>query len=346
MDSEQQNRLNSTVWEKTPVPCKVKVNGETYSSQINYAGKSTIDDLKKSYTIQFDDKTYKGHHSYRLSAQNLDPTLLKAQLGFEIFRSLGIPSPDAEPAAVYLNREYIGLFQLIEPVDIDFFRRRNLDFSSLFKAQYGNADFDKKMLAKIDQGFDIEFKPKSYHELTALIETLENSRLTNDLKDVESMVDVDNSMAYLAASVALNNWDGYQNNFFLYRDTKTKQFAFVPWDLDRTLELEASNMFEPDITIWGKNKLFAFILTDLEHKRAYLDLLEQIITKSYPLSKMFAIIEENSSKIRRAYEADRMLNHKTSLFVEKERLKQTIELWYGSLEQELKRQQQDSVEVK
>jgi spore coat protein H len=346
MDSEQLSRLNSTVWDKLPIPCKVIIDGQTFSAHVTYAGKSTIDDLKKSYKIRFDSGRYRGHKEYRISAQSLDPTLLKSHVGFDIFRALELPTPDIDYASVYLNKDFTGLFQLIEPVDAAFFERRHLSYSSLFKAQYGNADFNTATLSKLEQGFDVQSDPESYHELIALIETLNSKSKNKKPADLENMVDIDNSIRYLVASVILNNWDGYQNNFFIFRDLESKKFGFVPWDLDRVLEPDASKLLTPNASIWGENKLIAALLENPTHKKEYLDLLEQTLSKTYPLAKMLDIIEETSSKVRPAFEADRMLSRKFNFQAEKEKLKLTATSWVQLVEEELKRQKQSIVVTK
>ena len=48
-----------------------------------------------------------------------------------------------------------------------------------------------------------------------------------DLAGVKSLVDLESFINYFSASLILNNWDGYANNYFLYLNERQK-FAFAP----------------------------------------------------------------------------------------------------------------------
>jgi hypothetical protein len=53
MDSDDLGMLNSTVSAKFPVAGELELEGKRYPVRINYAGKSTLDAVKKSFDITF-----------------------------------------------------------------------------------------------------------------------------------------------------------------------------------------------------------------------------------------------------------------------------------------------------
>ena len=51
---------------------------------------------------------------------NLDPSQLHDRLGYWLFKQMGVPSPRAIHAKLYINGEYNGIFSLVEQIDEQF----------------------------------------------------------------------------------------------------------------------------------------------------------------------------------------------------------------------------------
>jgi hypothetical protein len=114
--------LNSNVFIRLEVPARAEINGSDRKVLVRYSGQTSIGQLKKSYTFELVNDEFRGHREYVLSAQNGDLTKFNSTIGFFAFRQAGLQTPEAEPAAVYVNGEYQGLYYLIEPIDADFLR--------------------------------------------------------------------------------------------------------------------------------------------------------------------------------------------------------------------------------
>ena len=58
----------------------------------------------------------------------------------------------------------------------------------------------------------------------------------NSGTDLEKYINVDDTLAYLACSTVLSNFDSYQggigHNYYLYE--KDGQFTMLPWDLNQS----------------------------------------------------------------------------------------------------------------
>jgi len=89
---------------------------------------------KFSYKIDFnefrDEQEYRGLTKVNLNSCVSDPSMLREALSLELFKAAGIPRPRTAWAKVYLTvtgqkeREYLGLYEIIEQVDERFLKSR------------------------------------------------------------------------------------------------------------------------------------------------------------------------------------------------------------------------------
>jgi hypothetical protein len=87
----------------------------------------------------------------------------------------------------------------------------------------------------LEQTFDL--KTKSRLPLDALIAAV--GAPDGEFVDrLEPLLDVDAFLTFLTAEVLLWHWDGYAgnaNNYFLYADSQSGRFHFIPWGIDTIL---------------------------------------------------------------------------------------------------------------
>ena len=69
------------------------------------------------------DQTAFGMKSLVLANAIQDPSMLAQRIGLGMFARMGMPAPRVVHARVFVNRDYIGLYQLIEPIDKTFLAR-------------------------------------------------------------------------------------------------------------------------------------------------------------------------------------------------------------------------------
>ena len=69
------------------------------------------------------DQTAFGMKSIVLANAIQDPSMLAQRLGLGMFARMGMPASRVVHARVFVNRDYIGLYELIEPVDKTFLAR-------------------------------------------------------------------------------------------------------------------------------------------------------------------------------------------------------------------------------
>ena len=114
---------------ETEIPAKLQIWGEhapesdVMDLTIRGRGNSTWDMPKKSYKIEFIDKQsmlgMPKERDWALIANHADKTLMKNYLAYRLSAGLGsYYSPRCEFAELYLNREYLGVYQLTETIKI------------------------------------------------------------------------------------------------------------------------------------------------------------------------------------------------------------------------------------
>ena len=114
---------------QTEIPAKLQIWGEhapeseVLDLTIRGRGNSTWEMPKKGYKIEFIDKQpllgMPADRDWALIGNYADKTLMKNQLAFLLSAALGAyDSPRSEFAELYLNREYLGVYQITETIKI------------------------------------------------------------------------------------------------------------------------------------------------------------------------------------------------------------------------------------
>lgn len=338
VEPENLAKLNATVWAKVPFSGEVIIGGRRIKTDLSYSGKSTIDAHKKSYELtlaageRFRDRT-----SYRLYAAIMDSSGVKSEIGYKFFKAASLESPATEPAALYLNDTYKGVYTLLEPVDVEFLEIRGISVKNLLKMQYGNAEFSEENLRDPDTAFDPKSDPEFHGDLMRLIEAVNRPNSEQNLADLGNMLDLDQLFRYVAVAVLLNHWDGFKNNIFLYRAKGSQPFRFVPWDLDRIYDEEVGHGdYRPGVDLYGHGALLAKLMSYPELKTRYLEVLRSTIKNVMPLADLTTAIDQASAKITAAFAADPVMSSEgRTAQGEAEALKAAATRWYTQVERDL-----------
>ncbi|SMF49620.1 CotH kinase family protein [Pseudobacteriovorax antillogorgiicola] len=330
IDDETLGELNNSYQAKRPFAALVTIDGREYRTDLNYAGKSTLDAFKKSFQLSFkDQRTFKGRSSLRLSSQYVDNSLLRSLIGFKTFSEAGVISPDVEPAVVYLNGRYQGLYHMIEPVDEEFFSVRSLEVKDLYKAKFANAGFDRDFIDRLGDAYSVRLDPKDISPLRYLWEQALSNDAVRANDNIEKVLDVDQYLRYVAAAVAMNHWDGFDNNYFLAR-LRDGRFRMIPWDLDRVFEDRAYE----DGGIWGKNGLTNQILQNVEYRQVYISHLERVISQLEERD-LESEIDSWTKNLRSAYEDDPIISSRAPIDESHSELRNNIQVWLATLKSQL-----------
>ncbi len=235
---------------------KISIDGVQYDSVgIRYKGNSSFFNTKKSGStkLPFNVKMNHlvkgqslpgGYKTLKLSNVFRDPSYLREVLSYEIAGNY-MAAPRANYARVYVNNEYLGLYNSTESVDDKFLKENFGDNKGvLFKCDpawkaTSVADCPNNEKATLKYlGSNVECYKNSYElkskkgwdELVAFTNTLNNKP-----QDVEKILNVDATLWMLAFDNILVNLDSYLgrlcHNYYMYQDTMGR-FNPVVWDMN------------------------------------------------------------------------------------------------------------------
>ena len=164
-----------------------------------------------------------------------DPALFRQCLSYKVFRDAGLAAPRCNFARVSMNGEDLGIYVNIEPVKKKFLRENFGD---------DEGDLYEGTITDFTSTWHTTFEPKTDEtdatlgHIRELVDDLESS--SEDLETVlRRHFDLDQLLTFLSLEAWVGHWDGYggnQNNFFIYRDTDSKKFGFIPWGADGTMD--------------------------------------------------------------------------------------------------------------
>lgn len=169
------------------------------------------------------------------------PSVIRQCLAYSLFKKAGLVAPNCNFANVSLNGEPLGVYAHVEPIKRSFLRNQfGSDDGDLYEGTL--SDFSDDRFQMFDPKTD-ETDPtfQAILDLVDLLEGEDNSTLEAELSDHIHLKDF---LRYWAMEVLTGHWDGFNgntNNFYIYRDSESKKFTFIPWGLDDTFDPDASN---------------------------------------------------------------------------------------------------------
>lgn len=192
-----------------------------------------VDD-RPGLTIEFNryEKGQRFHGLKKLHLNNgaQDPTRLSEYIGGQMFRDASIPAARAAHALVELNGRRLGLYVVMESMDLEFLSRNFVKHSGNLYGQTGGCDVtDAIERMEGDNPLD-DLKALA----GAVLETNANVRL----EKMGKILNVERFISFMAMEVILAHWDGYtmnRHNYRIYSDPGTGLMTFLPHDLDQLM---------------------------------------------------------------------------------------------------------------
>lgn len=224
----------------------ITINGETiYNVAIRTKGNTSLtsvansDSDRYSFKIDFDyyedDGNYYGLRKLCLNNNYADPSNMREYIANKIMAAMGLPISGCGYAHITVNGEEWGLYLAVEPVDEVFLETRFDDATGdLYKPEgMGGTGADL-----VYRGDDISeytgLNLKTNEDTSDGSEILALMRALEDGEGLEDVLDVDETLRYLAVNVALANFDSYlggtTHNYYLYEENG--YFTVIPWDLN------------------------------------------------------------------------------------------------------------------
>lgn len=228
--------------------------------RIRLRGNTSLMAYKKSYRINFDgvdpSQEWQGLEKLNLIGLQNDPSLLRSKLCHDAFRQAGVFSAQTAFTRLYINGEYMGVYQIQEHLDEE--------FCKLYFDQQGDGNLYKctypATLAYLGTNPDLykfanwgtrhyDLKTNEwrddYSDLARLIAVINTTAVSNLPCELPKVFDVHTYLKTMAIDVLTGNWDNYiynKNNFYLYHHQLSDQFVYMPYDLDNTLGIDWVNI--------------------------------------------------------------------------------------------------------
>ncbi|MDP6418778.1 MAG: CotH kinase family protein [Candidatus Krumholzibacteria bacterium] len=197
---------------------------------------------KKSFKLDLneyiDNQNIEGIEKLYLNNAFKDPSFTREKCFAELGASIGMPMIRANYAALYINGEYWGLYDLIEGVNNEFIESR-FGFSedgNLFK---GDPHGDLQWRGPNESDYYDHYELKSNEEendwsqLVDLVNVLDNIPQSEIPDSLPSRLDLGSALGMLALNILTVNLDSYSgsgHNFYFYDRDSDGRFVFIPWD--------------------------------------------------------------------------------------------------------------------
>ncbi len=277
-------------WHATFVFNNGTINDTIENIGFRLRGNTSRYSAKKSFKVSFNTfesgRKYHGLEKMNLNGEHNDPSVARSKVNWDLCRSAGIPAPRSNYLRLYINNNYHGLYINVEHIDEEFVDERygNQD-GNLFKClwpadlNYLGSDPD---LYKFEQGDRRAYALKTntelddYSDFAHFIDVLNNTPIDDLPCELEKVFNVQDYLKIMAMDVFTANWDGYifnKNNFYLYHNSESDKFEFIPYDLDNTYGIDwfSVDWATRDIYNWDKEGEYRPLYERLMEVQKYRD---------------------------------------------------------------------------
>ena len=294
------------------------IAGDTlYNVGFRIRGNTSRQSAKKSFKVDIN-HFVSGCQFYNLEKLNFngehnDPSIMRSKLCWDLFQAIGLPASRANYVKLFINDEYRGLYINVEHIDDEFVQKRfGNQNGNLYKCLYP-ADLDYlgsdplyyKSKPSDRRTYDLKTNKTvdDYSDLAHFIDVLNNTPQAKLQQELEKVFHVENFLKWMALNVLVGSWDDYwylKNNYYLYHNTSTDQFEFIPYDYDNTYGVDwvGGDWGTRDIYNWGNQSevrpLVTRILNVAEYKNTYTQYLSEFIDNEFA----FAIREPRIDQLQ------------------------------------------------
>jgi hypothetical protein len=252
------DRLKATFLENTYYPADLRwiYKGQPIEAQqvaIRSRGTGSRNPVKPG--LRLDINRYNTNHRFvglreiTLRNNTQDATMIRERVAFALMRKLGLPAPRVSHTRLYVNNEYMGLYSIVESINEDFLFDRFKDSDGyLYEYDYGFYDppyFFEYKGENPESYAPKPFQPETHEDrpqLDRIVSFIRTINLSSDQdfeRAIAEFVDLKALAAEMAAEAYIAELDGIigdygLNNFYLYRQSGSNRFFFLPWDKSQT----------------------------------------------------------------------------------------------------------------
>ncbi len=260
-------------------------------------GNTSLYKKKKSFKLSFNTfvsgRKFQNVEKLNISAEVNDPSMIRANLCWKLYRKLGLPAPRSNHIRLYINGDFYGIYHNVEQIDENLMKSRlGAGYGNLYKCLWP-ADLDYlgsdpeayKYYSGDRQPYALQINEQydDYADLAEMV-TMLNTLGDTDFRNVfETFFNVQSLLKIMALDVMTGNWDDYifnKNNYYLYRDPLTGRFEIYPYDMDNTFGIDwvGQDWGTRSVYNWGQDTrpLYSRILAFQDYRDQYTAWLQEI----------------------------------------------------------------------
>lgn len=262
--------------------------------------------------VKDDEHTVHGQKKIYFKYFKEDPCYVREVFCFDAFERYGVWTAEQNTyCRVWLKSgndfdAYMGVYQMIEPIDDHYLKARKRQFSQLGGSEEGNlwkclwGSSLKYVDADFSDGSDTHnhsytLKTEYAPFQSAVLQLQDFIRKLTTLDDagfaewIAQVTDVQLLIRTIAVSVGVGSWDDYwcnHNNWYLYFDSTSVEdyhFFYIPYDFDYTLGTSGDTLFQKDAALknplkWGTAEypLFYRLFKIPEYLEYYIKCLKEL----------------------------------------------------------------------
>lgn len=313
-------RLQNGELSNETYPATLVGGGKTYSGvKVRIRGSWSRSWPKKSLKIFFDRTAqFEGRHVLDLNSGWHDPAFIREPLAYYVYGICGVRAPMTRLVRLDINGHFGGLYVEVEQPNKDFLKRVDLAGASIYKAMSRSNDADERDVGS-EEAFRARYSKETHHTegYGDLQEFCHGLRIaTNAPEFFEKHVDVDAYINYLAGTVLVQNWDGFNKNHFLVHDERSHKWTAIPWDLDRTFGDHWNGSFSqsrlpvmlgtrnlPGVTGW--NRMEDRFFNEATLRNRFVSRLSVLLETEFTEEKLFPVIDRIQTAILADVQKDR-----------------------------------------
>jgi spore coat protein CotH len=264
-----------------------------------------FDEFEDTYP-EIDNQRFYGFKKLTLSSGYKDGSLIREKVTADIFRSLGVPAPRTAFYRLYIDcgdgagTKYFGLYTMVEvPMDPMLEAQFGNSDGNLYKPDGTTAGFGSGTPTEADFDKETNEDEADYSDVISLYTAInaDKSDLSTWKNNLESVLDVDGFLKWLAVNTVIQNWDTYgmmTHNFYLYNDNGL--LKWIPWDNNEALKGTGESARTPlsldlenqNLTNWP---LISNTLEVSEYLNTYKDYAEAAVNNYFNPSTMGPIYQ-------------------------------------------------------
>lgn len=302
------------------VPAEVFYEGtQWYKVGVRFKGNSSLastwksGNMKLSFKLDFDEfeddypqiKNQRFYGFKKLSLKNNynDKSMLREKVAGDIFRNAGLVGSHTAFYALYVDYGegpvYFGLYTLVEEVDDTVIDTQfaNND-GNLYQPDGDGASFASGTFSESVFGKETNEDAADWSDIQNLFTALHADNRTSHAAawrtSLESVLDTDVFLKYLAVNTVIQNWDTYgrmTHNYFLYNNPETNLLTWIPWDNNEALQTGNMGGSLP-LNFSGLSSsqwpLIGYLYADATYKAQYDTYVEEVINGVFNPSDMQA----------------------------------------------------------